>query len=260
VDALGGGEGGEGDAERIDGLVITTNAKASADEIEGADGAESDDDPSRGTEDDHLKSELRPASTVDLSVLCGGGDGHDDYREQDDVIQAALDAERLANGRAELGAADDSAEKDGICGSECGAKHCGEHDRYVQEPNGSCGDECGGEQRAGTEYEKSEQAVLAEIFDVEGDGVHEEDEGKAEGGDGAEDGRLDGDVDEGKSVGSDDRAESKEYGDLRQTRAFDKAGKERRSEDDDANEGEGGGEEFWTEIRQRTLLRERETV
>jgi hypothetical protein len=130
----------------------------------------------------------------------------------------------------------------------------------MEEPNGCGGDECGGEQRAGTENEKSEKAVLAEIFDVEGDGVHEEDEGKAEGGDGAEDGRLDGDVDEGKSVGSDDRAESQEYGDLRQARAFDKAGKERRSEDDDANESEGGGEEFWAEIRQRTLLRERETV
>jgi hypothetical protein len=102
--------------------------------------------------------------------------------------------------------------------------------------------------------------VLAEIFDVERDGVHKEDECEAEGGYGAQDGGLDGDVDEGKAVGSDDCAQREEDGDLRQARAFDKPGEEGRRKDNDADESEGGGEEFWTEIRQRTLLRERETV
>ena len=48
--------------------------------------------------------------------------------------------------------------------------------------------------------------MLAEIVDVEGDRVHEKDEGETEGGDSAEDWRVDGDVDEGKSEGSDDSA------------------------------------------------------
>jgi hypothetical protein len=58
VDTLGGGECRESDAERVDGFVIATDAEASTNEIEGADGTESDDDSGGRAENDHLKREL----------------------------------------------------------------------------------------------------------------------------------------------------------------------------------------------------------
>jgi hypothetical protein len=180
-------------------------------------------------------------------LLRGDCDSDEDDGKKNDVIEATLYAESLANGRAELRAANDVAQENGVGGGQGTSEHCSKHQWKVEQPCGSRGDEGSGQKSAWAEDEESEKAVLVEIGGVEGDGVHKKDESEAKGGDFAQDGRFESYVGESEAVGADDGAESEENGDLRESSALNEAREKRRNDDDDADEREDGGENFWAE-------------
>ena len=104
--------------------------------------------------------------------------------------------------------------------------------------------ERGGKQRPGPQDQCRETALLADLADVHADGVGEQHQHEAEGGDDLERRGVEGEVDQAEPRGAECRAEQQEDGDLRQAGALDRAGHERGEDDDDAHQGEEGGEAF----------------
>ena len=140
VKGFGRRVGEERHAERIDGFVFPPHADAAPNQVQRRDGREPDADACGGAQHEHRHGHadpLRPGGPVGPGGQYPGaddrhGDQHD--RQQDDVVEAALEPERLPNGRAEAGPPQESAEDDGIGRREGRAENDCERQRQGQQP------------------------------------------------------------------------------------------------------------------------------
>jgi hypothetical protein len=112
-----------------------------------------------------------------------------------------------------------------------------------QKPGGERRDG-GGEQRPRPQDQCRQAPLLADLADVHADGVGKEHQHEAEGGDDLERRGIEREIDQAEPRGAEGRAEQEEDRDLRQPGALDRARHERGEDDDDADQGEQGGEAF----------------
>jgi hypothetical protein len=182
---------------------------------------------------------------------------HEHDREEDDVIETALEPQRPACGARHIPAAQQAAHHDGIGGRERRSENHGGCGRDAEQgPRGS-GDERRGDHRARTQNEKGQSPVPPNRGDFDGDGVGEQHEHQRERSNRLQDWRTEIEGEQPEAIRAKHEAQEQKDRNLGKAPPIHHARQQRRHHHDHAHEGEGGRERgggVWRQGSRRRLV------
>ena len=235
------GVGRECDAERIQRFVVAPHPHPAPRAFQHGDADEPDRDPR--PRPDHEEVQRGPSPPPSRRAALGQQRHRGEHdRQQDQVVEPALERQHLAGGDRDVSAPQQAAHHHGVGRGEGGAEDRRGAGREAEQRPRRDRDERRRDQRAGAEHQADQGAVAPDLSDVDGHGVAEQHQHESEDRDRLEDRRVQPEVHQPEPERPDGQAEQQEERDLGEARALDEPREQGGDDDDDADEGQRGGE------------------